>query len=237
MPQTPFKVLLTTSGTGSRLGELTKATNKALVEIAGQPAVSYIVDSYPEEAEFVVTVGYLADQVREALPRLHPDRKFTFVDIDLYEGPGSSLGYSMLAARDLLQCPFVFHACDTIIDGQVPAPDQNWIAGFRVEDSSQYRTLNVKGDTVAYINDKGAPNFDYIHIGLVGIAGYQSFWRHMTDLYTEAPEYQALNDTLALNRMLDEGTSFNFIRVNAWYDTGNPAALAETASILGGRHA
>ena len=43
-----YKVLLTTSGLGSRLGNLTKFTNKSLVRIGDKPAISYIIDSYDE---------------------------------------------------------------------------------------------------------------------------------------------------------------------------------------------
>ena len=43
-----YKVLITTSGLGSRLGNLTDYTNKCLVRIADKPAISYIVESYPK---------------------------------------------------------------------------------------------------------------------------------------------------------------------------------------------
>ena len=39
-----YKVLLTTSGLGSRLGNLTKFTNKSLVRVGDKPAISYIIE-------------------------------------------------------------------------------------------------------------------------------------------------------------------------------------------------
>ena len=36
--------------------------------------------------------------------------------MDNYTGPGSSLLYSILQAKQALQCPFIFNACDTIFD-------------------------------------------------------------------------------------------------------------------------
>ena len=42
-----YKVLLTTSGLGSRLGNLTKFTNKSLVRVGDKPAISHIIESYP----------------------------------------------------------------------------------------------------------------------------------------------------------------------------------------------
>ena len=51
------KVLITTSGIGSRLGDITKYTNKSLVRIANRPVISYIIDQYPIETKFVFTLG------------------------------------------------------------------------------------------------------------------------------------------------------------------------------------
>ena len=51
-----YKVLLTASGIGSRLGELTKFTNKSLVTIGNKPALAHIVEQYDADVEFVVTV-------------------------------------------------------------------------------------------------------------------------------------------------------------------------------------
>ena len=60
-----MKVLITTSGIGSRLGNLTKFTNKALVRVGRRPAISYIIDEYPSDTEFIVTLGHYGDQVRQ----------------------------------------------------------------------------------------------------------------------------------------------------------------------------
>ena len=43
------KVLITTSGIGSRLGKLTDFTNKSLVRIGDKPSISHIIEYYPED--------------------------------------------------------------------------------------------------------------------------------------------------------------------------------------------
>ena len=43
-----YKVLLTTSGLGSRLGNLTKFTNKSLVRIGDKPTISHKINDLPE---------------------------------------------------------------------------------------------------------------------------------------------------------------------------------------------
>jgi NDP-sugar pyrophosphorylase family protein len=110
-----YKVLLTTSGLGSRLGNLTKFTNKSLVRIGDKAVISHIIESYPQDVEFVVTLGHYGSHVRQYLTLAHSDRKIQFIEIDNYVGEGSSLLYSISLCEEYLQTSFVFHACDTIL--------------------------------------------------------------------------------------------------------------------------
>jgi hypothetical protein len=188
-----YKVLLTTSGTGTRLGELTKNTNKALIEINGKPAITYIVDAYPIEVPIVVTIGFLAESVKNFLRQHYPERKFEFVMVDKYEGPGTSLGYSMLQAKANLRCPFIFHPCDTIPVYAIPAPDKNWIGGFLVDEKKSdlplkhYRTHKVVSNKIIELKDKGVPGFESIHIGLDGIKDYQDYWTTLEEITMRIP--------------------------------------------------
>ena len=43
-------VLITTSGTGSRLRKYTSNTNKALVKVGDKYAICYIIEHYPDDA-------------------------------------------------------------------------------------------------------------------------------------------------------------------------------------------
>ena len=72
-----YKVLITASGLGSRLGNLTKFTNKGLVRIGKKPALSYIIESYPDDVEFVVTLGHYGDQVEQFLNLAYPCLLYT----------------------------------------------------------------------------------------------------------------------------------------------------------------
>ena len=103
-----YKALITTSGIGSRLGNLTEYTNKGLVRVGKKPSISYIIESYPQEVEFVIA-GHYGNHIKDFLTLAYPDLNFTFVDVKNYNGPGSSLLYSMSLCKEELQCPFVFH--------------------------------------------------------------------------------------------------------------------------------
>jgi len=83
-PESDYKVLITTSGIGSRLGDLTKFTNKSLRPIGNKASLSWIVESYPQNVNFVVTLGHFGDHVKEYLQIAHPERRFEFVQVENY---------------------------------------------------------------------------------------------------------------------------------------------------------
>lgn len=233
-----YKVLLPTSGTGSRLGEITKNKNKSIIPVAGRPAIDYMLNSYPKEVSIVVTLGYLGQSVKDYLEKSHGERIFEFVWVDKFEGPGSSLGYSMLQARENLQCPFVFHACDGIFVEKIPEPSKNWIGGF-VEDwdnptlpLEQYRTQTMQNGKVLHLNDRGVPGFDSIHIGLDGIKDYEAWWRILEKIYDTDPNDAQISDIPILDAMIKEGIEFDWISYKVWLDTGNLQALGRTEEFL-----
>lgn len=230
-----YKVLITTSGTGSRLGDLTRDKNKSVIEVAGKPAISYIIDSYSKETQFVITLGFYGNQVKTLLQKRYPEHSFKFINVDKYQGEGSSLGYSMLCAKDQLQCPFIFHACDTFVPGKaIPEPSENWIAGYEMEGNlDQYRTIQANEDQlITNINDKKEGNSKNVLIGLFGVKDYIKYWEVLESIYQNDPNDQTLNDTSPFNQMISDGFKIQLITFPTWHDTGNPGALEKTISSL-----
>ncbi len=225
-----YKVLITTSGIGSRLGNLTDFTNKCLVRVGDKPALSYIIESYPKDTKFVITLGHFGSYVKEFLELTYPDKDFTFINVDKFKGEGSSLGYSILQAKSYLQCPFIFHASDTILtkEDKIPLPITNWCAGAYKEETSQYRTLRVSNSKVTLINEKGEINYDYPYIGLCGIKDYKLFWSCLENL----PNKHSLSDVHVINEML-KSISFEFKQIDKWLDIGNVTELNKTRKHFG----
>lgn len=221
-----YKVLITTSGLGSRLGNLTKFTNKTLVRIGKKPAISYIIDSYPIDTEFVITLGHYGNQVQEFLSLAYPDREFKFVWVDNYEGPGSSLLYSMSQCKKYLQHPFVFHACDTVVEKENININQNWVAGYKEGNSFQYRTLNARDKVLLKINEKGEEFYNYVYIGICGIKDYDLFWKYVDEIL-ETTNTNDLSDCHVITKMMDH-IDFKVVDYSKWYDIGNIDALKKS---------
>lgn len=219
---------------GSRLGNLTRYTNKSLIVVGDKPVLAQIIEKYPIDSTYVVTLGYFGEHVREFLNLCFPDRKFIFVEVNPFDGPGSSLGYSILSAKEYLQKPFIFHACDTLIpQSTIPYPNLNWVAGFKGADATNYATFDAQGEMIEKFNLKGMTEFDYIHIGLIGINSYLEFWREIEYLYTENSHGQDLNDVTVLGSLIQKKIELNVKVFDDWVDIGNANSLVMAKRKLG----
>lgn len=220
------RVLITTSGLGNRLGNVTKYTNKSLVRLGKVAALTRIINHYSDDTEFVITVGYYGNLVKQYLQLAHPHRIIKFVEINKYEGEGSSLLYSMYRAKDHLQCPFIFHACDSVITDTSELPSGNVCLTAWSEDNSQYRTIVCNSDNIIKIEDKGSLLNKSAHIGVVKIEDYDAFWNCAGSLLADFPKDTSLSDCHVIECMLGSGYRFEAHTVESWYDIGNSRSLA-----------
>jgi NDP-sugar pyrophosphorylase family protein len=219
-----YKVLITTSGVGTRLGEITSYTNKSLVRVGEKPSISHIIESYPRNTEFVITLGYFGNHVRDFLELAYPETNFEFVNVENFNREGSSLLFSLYQAKDLLQIPFIFHASDTITKDEISEPKNNWIAGYKGKESSSYASINIYGSKVKSINHKGHMNYDLIHVGLIGIFNYEEFWSIAEKILKNDPLNSTLGDVDVLKEQISVN-SFESKEISTWYDIGSVNSL------------
>jgi len=218
-----YRVLIPTAGLGSRLKGLSKNINKALISIANKPAISYIIEKFPENIEFIIPLGYKANTVKDYLTLAYPNRKFIFVNIHNFEGKGSGLGYTILQCEQYLQLPFIFISNDTIVLENIKEPLYNWMGYAQTEDNSQYRSIRIDKRNVAEICAKGAEGDVKAYIGLAGIYDYQDFWESMRNGTNEGSI--EIGESFGLRALINKGIEpIEF----TWFDTGNLEALKQT---------
>ncbi|HOR52739.1 MAG TPA: hypothetical protein PLE51_03690 [Candidatus Pacearchaeota archaeon] len=223
-----YKVFIPCAGMGSRLGDLTKNTNKALVKVNGKEVITYIIDKFKPNISIVIGLGYKGSQVRSFLEKKYPRRKFIFVTIDNYDGPGSSLGYTMFQCKEYLQCPFVFISNDTIVLEDIPDPKENYIGYATERDVTQFRSLRLEGNKVLELCEKGATGEVRPYIGLSGIKDYNKFWEVLEN---NKQEFMKIGESAGIRYLLKHGISFRGIEFS-WFDTGNLLDLAKTEQKL-----
>lgn len=220
-------VLITTSGTGSRLGKYTKFTNKSLVNVGDKYAICRILESHPEETQFVITLGYYGNLVRDFLELAYPTKSFQFVPVDRFEGEGSSLVYSMLQAKEYLQNPFYFHCCDAIVDDKIEEVRENTLFVAEGKDVQSYSSVTTVNNEVLQMNAKGAHDYTYLYTGISYIHDVEHFWKWMDTIYSEDKLNTSLSDIHAIQKMLQTGCKFSVNVLSSWYDTGNQKSYAD----------
>lgn len=223
-----MKVFITTSGTGSRLFDLTKYTNKSMIKIGKKPVISYIIDEYPEDTEFVISLGYFGDHIKQFLTLAYPDKKFTFVYVDKYEGPGSSQVYSQLQAEKYLQEPFIYHDCDTIIENlqsQIPMKfNYNFMVGYETN-AELYDAFDYDVQNMNIIKTHMKPdslNGMLAYVGIVGVYDYKEFWNKLHLAYENET---VPHDFLVYHKYDLFKNNLKAIKINNWTDTGNVAGV------------
>jgi NDP-sugar pyrophosphorylase family protein/mannose-6-phosphate isomerase-like protein (cupin superfamily) len=173
-------VLVLAAGLGSRLGNLTKNINKAMLPIDNKAIISYIVEKFPKEYEFVVCLGYKGEELKQYCQLAYPEHNFTFVNIDKYEGEGSGPGYSSLQCKQYLQRPFYFVVADCIIDSKMPHLDGNWLGVYPTAYPEKYSTAQLdKDDNVTSFINKSTEGYDNAFIGLASIWDFDVFWSEL----------------------------------------------------------
>ncbi len=219
-----WKVCITAAGKGKRMGEFTSVLNKALLPIHGKPAISWIIEAYPADVEIVFALGYLGEQIRTFVAAAYPARRFTFVEVDNWDQPGSGPGYSLLCCRPHLHCPFVFATVDALVTGMVPEPSENWFGVAEVDDVSRFCSVKIDGaGRIVRIDDKVANENRHAFIGIAGIHDHNAFFHALGEnRELIAGEHQVSNGFQAL---LERGLR---IQVFDWYDTGVPETYQDT---------
>jgi NDP-sugar pyrophosphorylase family protein len=221
-------VLITTSGTGSRLYNHTKNTNKSLLNIGDKYALCYIIENYDKDTEFIVTLGYYGNHVKQFLTIAYPDYNIKFVEIDKYEGLGSSLGYSLLKCKEQLNKPFYFHCCDSIIMNKIPSHNNcNTLFLFNTLDFNTYSTakVNLENKSIIQVNKKGVTYYDYGYTGVCYINDYNLFWKYLEEIYNNNRDNFELSDVDAIIKMINNNVEFKYVLLNEYYDSGNCNSL------------
>ena len=214
-----YKFCILAAGKGTRNNDV-KGLHKALLPLENKPIISHIIDKLEKKIEIVIAVGYKSEQIKSYLSEIYSDRKITYVDVDNYDKPGSGPGYSLLCCKDELQKPFIYTACDTIVEEDVAFNyiSENWIGVSEVDLDESMQYCLVRGDKFMDNLFYGTGNRAFV--GMAGINDYKDFWKHLENKDVVKDEYQVDSGLKGLNRM----RIIDF----TWYDTGNNKSYYKT---------
>lgn len=226
-----YKVCILAAGVGSRMGEISKSINSTILPVNFKAIISYIVEKFPKEVEIVIALGHKKETVKDYLFIAYPDRKFTFVEVDKYLGPGVGPGYSLLQCKSYLQCPFIFFSSDTIVIEDVPSPTENWFGIAPVKETEPYCTVKIKNNLVYQLDVKVKTNNKFAFIGLAGVKDYSIFFDALErDKAMIKGEIQVTNGFKKLIEKKLVPIGFT------WFDTGTFKNYIETNKSFSGEN-
>jgi hypothetical protein len=156
----------------------------------------------------------MGESIIEYCKITHPNHKFTFVNVDKYEGEDTGPGYSALMCKEYLQSPFYFIMGDCLIDSPLPHIDGNWLGVQMTDFPEKYSTISIDGmDNVNLLVNKSENGFNNAFIGLGGIFDYEIFWDEL--------EKNIKNGELVC--AFENKTKYPNLKVKKlkWFDTGN----------------
>lgn len=226
-----YKVCILAAGTGTRMGELSNNINKAVLPVNFKAIISHIVEKFSKEVEIVVALGHKKETVKDYLALAHPERKFTFVEVDKYIGPGTGPGYSLLSCKEKLQSPFILITADTMVLEEIPEPNQNWFGIASVKETERYCTVKIKNNLICQLDDKTKNDNQFAFIGLAGIKDFTAFFNALErNKEMISGEIQLSNGFKSLieNKLLP--ISFT------WFDTGTLKNYNETNENFSGEN-
>lgn len=165
------------------LSELTKHTHKSMIRVGKKPILSYIIESYPKDSEFIIPVGHKAKHIVDFLELSYPNIKFNLINIEDDNGLYNLLSVLDKIKKTLAGSPFIFHSCSTIFFKQkLPSLKENW-------------SLNSR---------KGRKSN---HIGIFGVKDVDLFWNIIENIYREENIFNLRMDS---NNVIDDLIRFGF---------------------------
>ena len=141
--------------------------------------ITHLINKVPEEYEIIVVLGYKGQLLKDYCKAAHPDRNFSFINVDKYEGEDTGPGYSINFAKNQLQRPFIWATVDTLVLDDLPKADHDWIGVYPTSMPELYSTAEVKNGAVTKFTNKSKDGFDYAFIGLAGVYDYKTFWKEL----------------------------------------------------------
>ncbi len=225
MEQTDRAVILA-AGKGTRLKWMTKHRPKALVRVAGEPAIVHVIRRLVAHGirDIAVNAFHHADQLADYLgdgARFGCHISISIEDTLLDSGGGVKKALTLLPGSG----PVVVHNCDVLAD---------------IDISHLARLVPAGGGSIALVeNPKHHLQGDFaLHGNDVSMSGYDRFTFAGVSAWDEAVfEHYAMDEPFALAHSIREAIARDackgLVHHGYWFDIGRPGDLIKANRLLG----
>ncbi|MGD8281376.1 MAG: sugar phosphate nucleotidyltransferase [Gemmatimonadota bacterium] len=234
-----MKAVVPLAGKGTRLRPHTHHIPKALLKVAGQPVLQYILDDLVGLGvdEVVFIVGHLREECEEWIDANYPDLRSHYVLQEVQDGTAGAIALAEPYVDEELVIVFpdaVIEVDYGLLD-TLPDDCGGVIWAKEVEDYQRYGVIVTNDDgTMARIVEKPSePISRLANIGLYYIKDYELLFEGVRHAISSDPgpggEYYL---TDAFQYMVDNGSPIHTAPVEGWWDAGKVETLLETNAHL-----
>ncbi len=219
------------AGEGTRLRPHTYSRPKVLIDVAGKPMISHILDRLVEAGivDVIFVVGHMGGEVKEFI-----EREYDFNASYVEQPERKGLGHAIYLTRERVAAgPVLIVLGDTLFRADlagVIGGGVSRIAVMETDDPRRFGIVELDGDRVVRIVEKPSdPPSNLAVIGIYYITNSAILFECLdhivkSDIKTKG-EYQ-LTDALAL--MTERGEKLGVFVVDGWYDCGKKETLLQT---------
>jgi glucose-1-phosphate thymidylyltransferase len=227
-----MKVIIPLAGKGTRLRPHTHVTPKPMLQVAGRPVMSYVMDDVEKlgNVEQVIYItGHLKERVEE-FARTAYGFPAAFVEQKVQDGTAGAVNL----ARPYVDQPVMIIFVDTIFDADlsvINTVDADGIIWTKeVEDYQRFGVVvtDEQGFMTKIIEKPSHPISKRANIGLYYIRNWQLLYEGIDHVLASAKNKGEWYLTDAFQYMIDKGARIKVENVDGWYDAGQVDTILET---------
>ncbi len=213
-----MKICILAAGIGSRMNEYSNLIHKGLLPLDNKAIISHIIEKFGKKNKYIIAIGHNSSQIEDFISLSHPNLNVKYIKVDNYSGKGSGPGYSINSCKNELLEPFIFTACDTIINSNIPKfAHTNWIGIKKVNNISNWCSVKLNNKKIVkniYYKENVKTNWAFVGIGYV--KDFLEFWKG----FEKNKKY--LKNELQINNGLEELIKKDLLGIPLdWVDVGS----------------
>ena len=211
-------VVIPSAGIGSRLGQRTQSINKTMLLAGSKPVISRIIESYPNNAKFLIGLGHKGDHIKEFLNLAYPQKKIQFIRIKKFKGKNSSLTHTLKKLLPYINEEFFFHANDTIVqlDRKLNTNFDSLVICKKNKKQNLYRSAIIdKKNYVKELFNKTRKKLNsHAYTGVSFIKDFKLFKNIINQSVLKNGEFEYFVKALNKNKVMA-------YKATIWHDIGN----------------
>jgi len=217
-------VIIPTAGLGSRLGDISKFINKALLPYDNKPVLSHIIEQFPDDTKFIIPLGYKQEQIVDFCELTYPEKNIEFVHVPNYIEDFTGPGYTIKCCLENINSAFFYIPCDSYFVrdfNYVYENDVYFVKNVDQTMNQHYTTFLLENDLIKDLQFKQNTSANYTAFtGVMYIKDYLGFKERLVKL--QSPE-------IIYTITLDSRVKF----LNSWIDFGNLEVYKDVVNQLG----